>query len=182
MLELGRCVAWLSGLLGLLSLEETFLCMHGVHRQVCLLQRNFAANAFFPPSCLAIWKGSIWSRWSPLPRLSRWRSCCWCFWFPVTTILFPFHLILTGCTPSNWELAGLCRGLPSSPNLSLGPCKTVWLSLFQHTIAASSVFFPCKSQKFVSFCANIGVGASYNPGIYRIGPAFPRTNVDICLP
>lgn len=30
--------------------------MHGVHREVCLLQRNFAANAFSPPTSLVIWK------------------------------------------------------------------------------------------------------------------------------
>ena len=89
---IGKMCCMAFRVVGAFKFEETFLCMHGVHRQVCLLQSNFAANAFFPPCCVAIWKDSIWSRWSPLPRRSRWRSCCWCLWFPATTILFPLHL------------------------------------------------------------------------------------------
>ena len=42
--------------------------VRGVHRELCLLQRNFAATAFSPPTSLVIWKNSICSPWSPLLR------------------------------------------------------------------------------------------------------------------
>ena len=56
-----------------------------------------------------------------------------------------------GAHQAKWQLAGLCRGLPTSLNLSRGPCKTPYLSFIQQNIAAFFVFL--WSQHFPPFCS-----------------------------
>ena len=90
--------------------------------------------------------------------------------------------IWTGRTRSKCKLVGRCRGLPTSLTSSPGPCKILYLSLIKQNIAAFFVFL--WSQHVPPFFGSKIKNCAFpfcKPGIQRIGPAFPRPHVALCL-